>query len=109
LLKNLFGIPTGDVLIVVNWRLSTVIQYLTWFGKPPTFTGEELILLEIDREEITIHMEEEDHFLSRLSLLTHCCTRQQGCCPSQPLLCLFNWVVESDSVSSQAMEDAASL
>jgi hypothetical protein len=68
--------------------LSTPTQYLTWFDKPPTSTGEEPILLEIDREEITTHMEEEDHFHSQLSLLTHCCTRQQGCCLWQLLLSL---------------------
>jgi len=72
LLKNLLGISTGDVLIVVHWKPSTLTQYLMWFGKPPKSTGEELILLEIDREDVTTHMEEEDH--------SHC--------PWQPLLCL---------------------
>jgi len=43
---------------------------------------EKSILLESDRERITTHMEEEDHFTQTLlPLLLHCCTRQQGCCP----------------------------
>ena len=47
---------------------------------------EKSILLESDRERITTHMEEEDHFTQTLfSLLLHCCTRQQSCCPWQPL------------------------
>jgi len=34
-------------------------------------------------------MEEEDHFTQTLlPLLSHCCTRQQGCCPWQLLLFL---------------------
>ena len=76
---------TGSVLIVAHWRPSTLTQYFTWFGKSPTSTGES-ILLETYRERITTHMEEEDHFTqTQLSLLSHCCTRQQGCCPWQPL------------------------
>jgi len=43
-----------------------------WFGKPSKSTGEELILLEIDKEDVTTHMKEEDH--------SHC--------PWQPLLYL---------------------
>jgi len=31
---------TGDVLIVAHWRLNTLAQYFTWFGKSLTSTGE---------------------------------------------------------------------
>jgi len=44
LLRN----PTGDVLIVVYWRLSTLTQYLTRFGKPPA-SWKRSILLEIEK------------------------------------------------------------
>jgi len=37
---QLLGIPTGDVLLVAHWRLSTLTHYLTWFGKSPTSRGE---------------------------------------------------------------------
>ncbi|KAJ6915926.1 hypothetical protein NC652_018557 [Populus alba x Populus x berolinensis] len=40
LMVVLQGIPTGDVLIFALGRASTLTQYLTWFGKPPTSTGE---------------------------------------------------------------------
>jgi hypothetical protein len=56
------GIPTGDVLIIAQRRDSTLAQYFTWFGKSAYIHGRESILLEIYRERITTHMEEEDHF-----------------------------------------------
>jgi len=31
------------------WRLSTLTQYLTWFGKSPTSTGEVHIIRDIDK------------------------------------------------------------
>jgi hypothetical protein len=43
--------------------LSTLTQYLTWFGKTAYIHGRESILLEI-RERI--YMEEEDHFTQTL-------------------------------------------
>jgi hypothetical protein len=35
---------TGGVLIVAHWRLSTLTQYLTWFGKSSTSTGDVHII-----------------------------------------------------------------
>jgi len=58
-------VRTGGVLIVAHWRLSTLTQYLTWFGKSPTSTGEVHIIR--DRERIQYkYMEEEDHFTQTL-------------------------------------------
>ena len=72
----MLGIPTGDVLIVAHWRLSTLIQYLTWFDKSPTSTGEVDIIRDREREQHR-YMEEEDHIYSTLfSLLSH--TTAQG-------------------------------
>ena len=55
--------------------------------------GRESILLEIDRERVTTHMEEEDHFIqTQLSAPRHCCIWQQGYCPWQLLpLSLFTY------------------
>jgi hypothetical protein len=53
-----WGIPTGDVLIFAHWRLSTLTKYLTWFGKPPTSTGEAITLYRENTRFTTI--EEED-------------------------------------------------
>ncbi|XP_061974789.1 putative disease resistance protein At1g58400 [Populus nigra] len=36
---SLLGIPTGDVLIFAHRRLSTLTQYLTWFGKTAYIHG----------------------------------------------------------------------
>jgi len=47
---QLMGISTGDVLIVAHWRLSTLTQYLMWFCKSPTSTGEVHFIR--DRERI---------------------------------------------------------
>ena len=69
-------ITIGDVLIIAHRRAITLTQYLTWFGKSPTSTGES-ILLEINREMFTTHMEEEDHFTLLYAQLS-CCTLQ--CC-----------------------------
>jgi len=33
---------------LLKWRVSTLTQYFTWFGKSPTSTGE-VILLEIEK------------------------------------------------------------
>jgi hypothetical protein len=56
------GIPTGDVLIFAHWRLSTLTQYLTWFGKPPTSTGEAILLYR-ERTRFTTIEEEESSSL----------------------------------------------
>ena len=39
-LLALLGNPTGDVLIITYWRLSILTQYLMWFDKLFTSTGE---------------------------------------------------------------------
>jgi hypothetical protein len=54
----MLGIPTGDVLIFAHWRLSTLTQYLTWFSKPPTSTGEAIALYR-ERTRFTTIEEEE--------------------------------------------------
>jgi hypothetical protein len=47
---------------LLNRRVSTLTQYLTWFGKTTYIHGRESILFR-DRERITTqYMEEEDHF-----------------------------------------------
>ena len=46
---RLLGNLIDDVLIVAYWRLSTLTQYLMWFGKIPTSMEEEPILLEIEK------------------------------------------------------------
>ena len=57
----MLGNPTGNVLIIAQWRASTLTQYLTWFDKSPTSTGESILFR--DKERITTqYMEEEDHF-----------------------------------------------
>ena len=67
----MLGIPIGDVLIVVYWRLSTLIQYLTWFGKSPISTGKVHIIRDEKRIQYT-YMKEKDHFTQiQLSLLSH--------------------------------------
>jgi len=64
-------ILTGDILMVVHWRLNILTQYLIWFGKPPTSTGEVDIIKDREREQHR-YMEEEDHIHSTLlSLLSH--------------------------------------
>jgi len=80
---------TGDVLIVIHWRLSVLTQHLTWFDKPPTSTGEFHIIR--DRKKIQYkYMKKKDHFTQTLlPALIHCCTWQQCCCPWQPLF--FFW------------------
>jgi len=71
----MLGILTGDVLIVAHWRLSTLIQYLTWFGKSPTSTGEVDIIRDREREQYR-YMEEEDYIHSTLlPLLSHTATQ----------------------------------
>jgi len=49
-----WGIPspharTGGVLIVAQWRVSTLTQYLRGSAKPPTSTGESPYYLEIEK------------------------------------------------------------
>lgn len=39
----LLGILTGDVLIFAHRRVNTLTQYLTWFSKLSTSTGESII------------------------------------------------------------------
>ena len=58
----MLGISIGDVLIVTHWRLSTLTQYLTWFGKSPT-SMREVRLLEIEKG-YNKYMEEENHMHS---------------------------------------------
>ena len=84
--------PCADRWCTENCSLEakhTETQYLTWFGKSPTSTGESPYYLEI-REGIQYkYVEEEDHFTQTLlPALIHCCTWQQGCCPWQQLLFL---------------------
>jgi len=57
---QLLGIPTGDVLIFAHWRLSTLTQCLTWFGKPFISTGEAISLYR-ERTRFTTIEEEESH------------------------------------------------
>jgi hypothetical protein len=64
------GIPTGDVVIFPQRRLSTLTQYFTWFGKSLTSTGESHCIR--DRERITTqYMEEEDHIHSNSTPSSH--------------------------------------
>ena len=64
------GIPTGDVVIFPQRRLSTLTQYFTWFGKSLTSTGESHCIR--DRERITTqYMEEEDHIHSNSTLSSY--------------------------------------
>jgi len=53
-------------LIFAHWRLSTLTQYLTWFGKPPTSTGEAIALYR-KRTRFTTIEEEESSPLYQLS------------------------------------------
>ena len=69
-LCHLLGIRTGDVLIIVHWKLSTLIYNLTWIGKPPTSTGEVYIIR--DRENIQYkYIEDENHFTLSLFFSSH--------------------------------------
>jgi len=58
-------------MIIVQRRLSTLTQYLTWFGKSPTSTGE----IDIIRDRERIQHTEEDHIHS--TPISHCYIRQQ--------------------------------
>ena len=64
--RHVSGIPTGDVLIFAHRRLSTLTQYLTWFGKLPTSTGEAIALYR-ERTRFTTIEEEESSPLWQLS------------------------------------------
>jgi len=73
---GLLGIPTGDVLMIAYWKLSTLTQYLTWFDKSPTSTGkaiwlyrERTIFTTIEEEESSTLCNSQPH--SFLSL--QCC------------------------------------
>jgi len=57
-----FCSPCGTVvfMIIAQRRLSTLTQYLTWFGKSPTSTGE----IDIIRDRERIQHTEEDHIHS---------------------------------------------
>jgi hypothetical protein len=86
---QLLGIMTGDVLIIAHLRLSTLTQYLIWFGKPPTSTGE-VICLYRERTRFTT-IEEDDHPLFatlNLTLVSLCSATMAAttCCPWQPTL-----------------------
>jgi hypothetical protein len=54
--------PCGTVvlMIIAQRRLSTLTQYLTWFGKLPTSTGA----IDIIRDRERIQHTEEDHIHS---------------------------------------------
>jgi len=54
--------PCGTVafMIIAHRRLSTLTQYLTWFGKSPTSTGE----IDIIRDRERIQHTKEDHIHS---------------------------------------------
>jgi len=60
--------PCGTVvfMIIAQRRLSTLTQYLTWFGKSPTSTGE----INIIRDRERIQHAEEDHIHS--TPISHC-------------------------------------
>ena len=68
--------PCGTVvfMIIAQRKLSTLTQYLTWFGKSPTIsTGE----IDIIRDRERIQHTEEDHIHS--TPISHCFIGQQGC------------------------------
>jgi hypothetical protein len=59
--------PRGTVfMIIAQRRLSTLTQYLTWFGKSPTSTGE----IDIIRDRERIQHTEKDHIHS--TPISHC-------------------------------------
>jgi hypothetical protein len=58
-------------MIIAQRRLSTLTQYLTWFGKSPTSTGE----IDIIRDRERIQHTEEDHIHS--TSISHCYIGQQ--------------------------------
>jgi len=60
-------------MIIAQRRLSTLTQYLTWFGKSPTSTGE----INIIRDRGRIQHTEEDHIYS--NPISHCYIGQQSC------------------------------
>jgi len=66
----LIGDPTGDVLIVAFWRLSTLTLYLTWFSKSSTSTGEVHIIRDRERVQYK-YMEEEDYIHSNSTPSSH--------------------------------------
>jgi hypothetical protein len=68
-----FCSPCGTVvfMIIAQRRLSTLTQYLTWFGKSPTSTGE----INIIRDRERIQHTEEDHIHS--TPISHCYIGQQ--------------------------------
>jgi len=68
-----FCSPCGTVvfMIIAQRRLSTLTQYLTWFGKSPTSTGE----IDIIRDRERIQHTEEDHIHS--TPISHCYIGQQ--------------------------------
>ena len=70
------GIPTGDVLIIAHWRLSTLTQYLTWFDKSPTSMGEVHIIRYREKNIIQIHGGGSHPLYS--TPISHCC----HCSPS---------------------------
>ena len=64
--------PCGTVVTIIALRrLSTLTQYLTWFGKSPTSTGEINIIRDRERVQHT----EEDHIHS--TPISHCYIGQQ--------------------------------
>jgi hypothetical protein len=65
--------PCGTMMfmIIAQRRLSTLTQYLTWFGKSPTSTGE----INIIRDRERIQHTEEDHIHS--TPISHCYIGQQ--------------------------------
>jgi len=80
----ILGIPTPPCADRWRWCTDscskeakhTETQYLTWFGKLLTSTGEVNIIRDIEKK-VTTHMEKEDHFTQTLLLaLSHCCTWQ---------------------------------
>jgi len=65
--------PCGTVvfMIIAQRRLSTLTQYLTWFGKSPTSTGVVYIIRDRERIQHT----KEDHIHS--TPISHCYIGQQ--------------------------------
>ena len=100
---QLLGNPTGDVLIFAHWRLSTLTQYLTWFGKSSISMVEVHIIR--DREMIQYkYMEEEDHIHSNSTPSSHCCP-----CSSSLFLSILLHTLTALSLSLILLSNNASI
>ena len=92
-------LKTSDVLIFAHWRLSTLTQYLTWFGKPPTSTGEAIALYRESTRFTTIEEEELSPYLATLNLTlflsSQCCNGSYCWLPWQPTLSYISHIFGS--------------